>query len=174
MEDHSEKWLRDLSMHNTSLELLNIAGTDLQHVNIDDLLALALNCKSLISLKLNDLELETLAEVLKRTTALQELGGVSVGDSVNQDPKKEITLPASLTSLVALCYMGAEEGDVIVNSLIQPIARGLRRMDLQFAFLSVDGHCQLLGHCSNLEALEVNFTLHLEAPCYLYVCFPCS
>ncbi|KAH7425762.1 hypothetical protein KP509_11G069600 [Ceratopteris richardii] len=32
---------------------------------------------------------------------------------------------------------------------------GLKKIDLQFTFLSVPGHCELLGHCSNLEALEV-------------------
>eukprot|EP00250_Pteridium_aquilinum_P011409 c20046_g1_i1 orf=300-2018(+) len=152
MEDISGKWLHELSLHNSSLELLNIAGTYLQNVCKDDLSALASNCRSLISLKLNDLELENLVEILKRATALRELGGVSVGD---QHPRGNIALPAGLTALGGLSYMGDEESDEIVNSLVQPIAPGLRKIDLQFAFLSVEGHCKLLGHCSNLEALEV-------------------
>ncbi|KAI5054087.1 hypothetical protein GOP47_0031018 [Adiantum capillus-veneris] len=142
-----------MSLYNTSLEMLNIAGIDLQNICTGDLSTLALNCKSLVSLKLNELELEGLPEILSRTTALRELGGVSVGASVDQQPK--ITLPATLTSLVALYYMGVEEGDSIVNSIIQPIAAGLRKLDLQYSCLTVDGHCQLLGLCANLEALEV-------------------
>lgn len=155
IEDHDGKWLHELSLHNSSLELLNISGTDMQNVSTDDLSTLALNCKSLTSLKLNELELEDLAEILSRTTTLRELGGVSAGSSLDQHPRTAITLPASLTSLVAFYYMGVDEGDVIVNSIIQPIAPGLRKIDLQYACLTVDGHCQLLGHCANLEALEV-------------------
>ncbi|KAI5079559.1 hypothetical protein GOP47_0005038 [Adiantum capillus-veneris] len=152
LEDHSGRWLHELSQHNSSLESLNIAGTDLQNVTMGDLATLTSNCKSLTSLKLNDLELENLADILKRTTALQELGGVSISD---ERPRIKIALPSRLTSLVSLYYMGANEGDEVVNSLIQPIAASLRKIDLQFAFLSVPGHCELLGHCSNLEALEV-------------------
>ncbi|MCO5602529.1 hypothetical protein L7F22_056662 [Adiantum nelumboides] len=152
LDDHSGRWLHELSHHNSSLESLNIAGTDLQNVTIDDLATLTSNCKSLTSLKLNELELENLADILKSTTALQELGGVSISDEL---PRKVIALPSRLTSLVSLYYMGAEDGDEVVNSLIRPIAASLRKIDLQFAFLSVPGHCELLGHCSNLEALEV-------------------
>lgn len=156
LHDHDGKWLHELSLHNSCLESLNISGTDLQNVSVDDLATLALNCKSLISLKLNELDLEELAEVLGRTTALRELGGVSAGASLDQKHlRTPIALPASLTSLVALYYMGIDEGDEIINSIIQTIAPGLRKIDLQYSCLTVDGHCQLLGHCANLEALEV-------------------
>ncbi|KAH7425767.1 hypothetical protein KP509_11G069800 [Ceratopteris richardii] len=151
LEDHSGNWLHELSQRNSTLESLNISGSDLQHVEPDDLLNLTLNCQSLVSLKLNDFELEDLREIFRKATALQELGGVSIGESHS----KEIILPSRLTSLVSLAYNGIGEGDEAVNSLVQPIATGLKKIDLQFAFLSVPGHCELLGHCSNLEALEV-------------------
>ncbi|MCO5562001.1 hypothetical protein L7F22_015627 [Adiantum nelumboides] len=153
MQEHNGNWLCQLSLQNTSLEMLNIAGIDLQNICPHDVATLASNCKSLASLKLNELELEDLPEILSRTTALRELGGVSVGANVDQQSK--IRLPVTLTSLVALYYMGVDEGDSIVNSIIQPIAAGLRKIDLQYSCLTVDGHCQLLGHCANLEALEV-------------------
>lgn len=155
MQDHDGNWLRELSLWNTSLEVLNIAGIGLQNVCYDDLSTLASNCKSLVSLKLNELELEDLQEILSRTTALQELGGVSVGACMDGEPKDRITLPGTLTSLVAFYYMGADDGDAIVNTIVQPIAPGLRKIDLQYSCLTVDGHCQLLSHCANLEALEV-------------------
>lgn len=157
IEDRGGKWLHELALHNSSLEVLNFSGTELQNISMDDLLAIAANCKSLISLRLNESELGSLTELLRRTTALQELGGFAVGSSngVDQLQNSTIRLPPSLTSLVRLLYMGADEGDITVNSIIQPIASGLKNLDLQCAFLSVDGHCQLLQHCSNLQALEV-------------------
>jgi coronatine-insensitive protein 1 len=155
--DEGDAWLHELSLHNSSLEVLNITGTDLKNINVADLSVLATNCKSLVSLKLNELEIEELSEVLNRTMSLKELGGVSVGDSgPASHPRLTISLPATVTSLVGLYYFGANEGDEIVNSLVQPIAPGLRKIDLQYACLSIDAHCQLLGRCANLEALEVN------------------
>lgn len=157
IEDTGGQWLHELALHNSSLEVLNFYGTDLQNISMVDLLTLAVNCKSLSSLKLNDFELENLIVLLSRTTALRELGGFSVGcnNVLNQHQNTVVSLPTGLTSLVGLYYTGADEGDVMVNTLIQPIASGLKKIDLQCAFLSVNGHCQLLGRCSNLEALEV-------------------
>ena len=155
--DAGDAWLHELSLHNSSLEVLNITGTDLKNINIADLSVLATNCKSLISLKLNELEVEELSEVLNKTTTLKELGGICVGNFNPADqPLTSFKLPAGITSLVGLYYFGANEGDEIVNSLVQPIAPGLRKIDLQYACLSIDAHCQLLGRCANLEALEVN------------------
>lgn len=157
IEDRGGKWLHELALHNSSLEVLNFSGTDLQNTSMVDLETLALNCKALSSLKLNELDLKSLRELLSRTTALRELGGISVGsiNGVNGQQSVQVNLPTSLTSLVGLYYMGADEGDTTVNPIIQPIASGLKNIDLQFAFLSVDGHCQLLAYFPNLESLEV-------------------
>eukprot|EP00250_Pteridium_aquilinum_P014231 c21861_g1_i1 orf=929-2770(-) len=152
IDDRGGEWLHQLSLNNTSLEILNFSGTDLQSVNIGDLHTVARNCKSLKSLKLHEVELVCLKELLK-TTALQELGGILVDHDAVQC--SGVRLPKSLTSLVGLCNMGIDDGDVTVNSLVRPIASGLRKIDLQFAFLSVEGHCELLSCCPNLEDLEV-------------------
>ena len=157
IRDQGNAWLHELSLHNSSLEVLNITGTGLENIDMADLSTIATNCKSLTSLKLNELEVEDLSEVLDKTTTLKELGGICVGnDNLAEHPVAGFRLPAGITSLVGLYYFGVNEGDDYVNSLIRPIAPGLRKLDLQYACLSIDGHCQLLEHCANLEALEVN------------------
>lgn len=152
IDDRGGEWLHELALHNTSLEVLNFSGTDLQNVNIMDLQMVAINCKSLKSLKLHEVNIVSLTELLK-TTSLQELGGILV----DHDGMKSsgVRLPRSITSLVGLCHLGMDDGDVTVNSLVRPIAAGLKKIDLQFAFLSVEGHCELLSCCPNLEDLEV-------------------
>ncbi|KAH7301642.1 hypothetical protein KP509_23G035700 [Ceratopteris richardii] len=155
VRDINGDWLKELSRHNTALQSLDISGTDIIHVDLDDLSSLITNCKSLLSLKLNELELEDLNETLKTTTALEELGGVLIGLRMDMEVRDNINLPNTLTSLVALCYGGMREGDDIINSLVQPIAPRLRRLDLQYTCLTLDGHSRLLTHCTNLQALEV-------------------
>ncbi|KAH7387828.1 hypothetical protein KP509_16G043700, partial [Ceratopteris richardii] len=148
-------WLNELSRHNTDLRSLNISVTNLKHVGLTDLSRLAANCRTLASLKLHGIDLEDLSEILKRTTALEELGGVSIGSSMDMEVGNNVKLPHTLTSLLALFYMGMDEGDDAINSKVQPIARRLRRLDLQYSCLTVDGHCRLLSQCANLQSLEV-------------------
>ncbi|KAI5078590.1 hypothetical protein GOP47_0006261 [Adiantum capillus-veneris] len=152
IEDCGGEWLHELALHNKVLEILNFSGTDLQSVNITDLHTVARNCTSLKSLKLHEVDLVCLKDLLK-TTALEELGGILVDYDGLQS--SGVRLPASLTSLVGLCHMGIDDADVTINALVQPIASGLKKIDLQFAFLSVEGHCELLRNCPNLEDLEV-------------------
>ena len=160
IQDHGGTWLRELAIHNKCLEVLNFYGTDLQNIDTEDLLTIATNCKGLISLKLSEFKLESLMPLLSKSTCLRELGGLCVGS--NDGVSIDVRLPSTLTSLVGLYYAGADEGDAVINQVIRPIASGLKKLDLQFAFLSVSGHCQLLSSCTNLEALEV-FT----APSYM-------
>ena len=110
IQNEGNAWLRELSLHNTSLEVLNITGTGLENVDIANLSKIATNCKSLISLKLNELEVEELSEVLNKTTTLKELGGICVGNFNPADqPMTSFKLPAGITSLVGLYYFGANE-----------------------------------------------------------------
>lgn len=155
IEDKGGKWLHWLALHNSSLEVLNFSATSLSNFDLADLDTLAANCKSLSSLKVNDVELNKMTGLLNRATHLKELGGILMfGNAVNGQSHDVISLPKGLTSLVGLMYMD-DNGDDYVNSLIQPLASGLKKLDLQCACLSVEGHCQLLRHCSNLEVLEV-------------------
>ncbi|KAH7373337.1 hypothetical protein KP509_17G050600 [Ceratopteris richardii] len=153
IEDRGGEWLHELAISNRLLETLNFSGTDLQHVNIDDLLCVASNCRSLKSLKLHEINIVCLKDVIQKGTNLEELGGIWVDYEGLQS--SGVKLPSSLKSLVGLCHMGTDDADITINSLVQPIAAGLKKIDLQFAFLSVEGHCELLRHCPNLEDLEV-------------------
>ncbi|MCO5589445.1 hypothetical protein L7F22_043412 [Adiantum nelumboides] len=152
IDDCGGEWLHELALHNRSLEILNFSGTDLQNVDSSDLHTVARNCTSLKSLKLHEVDLVGLKGLLK-ATALEELGGILV--DYNGLQSSDVRLPTSLTSLVGLCHMGIDDADVTVNALVQPIASRLKKIDLQFAFLSVEGHCELLRNCPNLEDLEV-------------------
>eukprot|EP00249_Psilotum_nudum_P021996 c28333_g1_i1 orf=286-2127(+) len=156
--DQGGKWLHQLALHNTSLEVLNFFASDLA-IEIADLETLMTNCKSLRSLKVNEVDLTKLSGVLREATALQELGGVVIQPSIDDNGQQTETvyLPRSLTSLIGLCYMGGDEGDESFNSTILPLAPGLKKLDLQRAFLGIEGHCELLCHCSKLEVLEVLF-----------------
>lgn len=158
IDDNDGKWLHELALHNSSLEVLNFSSTSIENVDVEDLDTLARNCANLRSLKVNAVDLNKLRGLLSRATALKELGGVVISgevDDTNGGSSEVISLPKSLTSLSGFMYMGEDNGDTCVNLLIQPIALGLRELDLQMTALSIAGHCQLLRHCSNLEVLEV-------------------
>jgi hypothetical protein len=57
--------------------------------------------------------------------------------------------PPLLHSL-GLLYMGPNEMQILF-----PYAARLKKLDLQFTFLSTEDHCQIVQHCPNLEVLEV-------------------
>jgi coronatine-insensitive protein 1 len=40
--------------------------------------------------------------------------------------------------------------------ILFPYGAALKKLDLQFAFLTTEDHCQLVQRCPNLEVLEVN------------------
>lgn len=156
--DHSGKWLHEIALHNSSLEVLNFHATSL-NIDVADLDVIAANCKSLRSLKVYDVELSSLKGVLSRATSLRELAGVSVtGDEIlnsNGELNGSLSLPRGLTS-IGLMYTGMDTSDPIVIPLLQPWASGLKKLDLQLAGLSLEGHSRLLRRqFYNLEVLEV-------------------
>eukprot|EP00250_Pteridium_aquilinum_P009795 c18942_g1_i1 orf=439-2226(+) len=154
--DHSGNWLHEIALHNSSLEVLSFYATNLT-IDVTNLDTIAANCKSLSCLKVYDVELNLLMGVLNRATCLKELAGVSLaGDDhlSNGHANGALNLPRSLTSL-GLMYMGDHNGDTNVIPLIQPLASGLRKLDLQLAGLTLEGHIQLLRSFTNLDVLEV-------------------
>ncbi|KAI5069649.1 hypothetical protein GOP47_0015950 [Adiantum capillus-veneris] len=154
IEDLSGNWLKELALHNSSLEVLNFHATFLSSIDVADLDAIAANCRLLRSLKVSDVELSKLSGVLSRATCLRELAGVSLSGNYGQGNGTLSSLPTGLTSL-GLMYMGDDYGDTNIIPLIQPLAPGLKKLDLQLAGLSLEGHCQLLQHFNNLDVLEV-------------------
>ncbi|KAH7436267.1 hypothetical protein KP509_05G011000 [Ceratopteris richardii] len=137
IEDRGGEWLHELAISNILLETLNFSGTNLQHVNIDDLLCVASNCRSLKSLKLHEINIVCLKDVIQKGTYLEELG---------------VKLPSSLKSLVGLCHMGTDDAYITINSLVQPIAAGLKKV---FNDIGDKGLKVISENCPKLRHLRI-------------------
>lgn len=149
IEEESGDWLHELALNNSSLEVLNFYMTGLEKINISDLELIVTNCPSLNSLKVSECDMLDLKNVLKKATALEEFGGGCFGSSQEHDPFQTIVFPPKLTSLLGLSFMAETELPAVL-----PRASALKKLDLQYTFLTTENHCQLLGLCTNLEVLE--------------------
>lgn len=118
---------------------LKISSTDLELI--------ARNCRSLISLKISDCDILDLVGFHRVAPNLEEFCGGSFNDPANK--YENFRFPPRLCRL-GLSYMGTEEMHIIF-----PFANMLKKLDLQYTFLSTEGHCQLIQRCPNLEVLEV-------------------
>ncbi|KAH6556990.1 hypothetical protein KP509_1Z144000 [Ceratopteris richardii] len=158
IEDRGGEWLHELAISNRLLETLNFSGIDLQHVNIDDLLCVASNCRSLKSLKLHEINIVCLKDVIQKGTNLEELGGIWVDYEGWQS--SGVKLPSGMKSLVGLCHMGIDDVDITIKSLVQPIVAGLKKVDLQFALkvfndIGDKGLKVISKNCPNLRHLHI-------------------
>ncbi|ONK76825.1 uncharacterized protein A4U43_C02F220 [Asparagus officinalis] len=143
------QWLHALAINNSVLESLNFYMTELS-VSWQDLELIAKNCKSLISLKISECDISELVGFFRAATALEEFGGGSFDDQTGETDKYEkIRFPPKLCRL-GLSYMGTNEMQIIFL-----LAASLKKLDLQYTFLSTEDHCQLIQRCPNLEILEV-------------------
>lgn len=149
IEEESGEWLHELALNNSSLEVLNFYMTGLEKIDISDLELIVTNCPSLNSLKVSECDLLDLKNVLKKATALEEFGGGCFGNGQEHDVFQSIVFPPKLTSLLGLNFMAEAELPAIL-----PRASALKKLDLQYTFLSTENHCQLVGLCPNLEVLE--------------------
>nr|AIL02124.1 coronatine-insensitive protein 1 [Aquilaria sinensis] len=145
------QWLHELASNNTVLESLNFYMTDLSKVSFEDLELMARKCPSLTSVKISDIEILHLIGLFRNATALKEF----YGGSFNEQPHggqhqlyATIPFPQQLCSL-GLTYMGNQEMPIIF-----PFASHLRKLDLLYAFLGTEDHCDLIERCPNLEILE--------------------
>ncbi|CAA6661704.1 unnamed protein product [Spirodela intermedia] len=135
--ENDGEWLRELAVNNSVLESLNFYMTELR-ISCEDLVLLATNCMSLISLKISDCDILDL-----------EFGGGSFNDRGGEDSVyRNIRFPPRLCRL-GLSFMGTNEMPIIF-----PFAANLKKLDLQFTFLSTEDHCQLIQQCPILEVLE--------------------
>lgn len=153
IEEESGDWLHELALNNSSLEVLNFYMTTLEMINTSDLELIVTNCPSLTSLKVGDCDILEMRGVLKKATSLEEFGGGTFNTSeqhaTDTNMSQMITFPPKLTSLLGLNFMMEAEMPAIF-----PRASALKRLDLQYTFLSTENHCQLAGLCPNLEVLE--------------------
>ncbi|GAB4831864.1 Coronatine-insensitive protein [Ancistrocladus abbreviatus] len=142
------EWLHELAVNNTVLERLNFYLTYLEKIKFEDLELIAQNCP-LVCLKITKCEVPNLINILRSAVKLEEFGGGSFTEQV--DPQMHsLSFPASLHSLY-MTYLGKEE-----MPLLFPVGHLLKKLDLIYALLGMEEHCELLRRCPNLEVLEVS------------------
>jgi coronatine-insensitive protein 1 len=154
--DAGGEWLHALAQNNSVLESLNFAVVGLDSASVEDLALLVGNCKSLVSLKVGEIDMSNLAGVLRKAPFLKELGTGTFSDLGDERMRTAVSikLPQHLVSLSGLWAM-PDAG----LQMVQPVAANLKKLDLTFTLLSTRGHCELLSHCFALEELEARNVL---------------
>ncbi|XP_057725662.1 coronatine-insensitive protein 1-like [Arachis stenosperma] len=145
--ENDGEWLHQLALNNTVLESLNYYLTDINnHVRIQDLELIARNCPNLASVKITDSEIMDLVDFFRYASSLEEFSG----GTYNEPPERynAVVLPARLSRL-GLTYIGSDELPIVF-----PYARLLKKLDLLYALLDTEDHCNLIQRCPNLEVLE--------------------
>lgn len=159
VDDQGGEWLHVLARCNSTLEELHFGILGIVDIDVADLVMLVENCRSLARLKVGEIEMPDMVDVLKRVPRLEELGAGSysyLGDEEGVDENVvPVPLPKHLKSLSGMWSLT----DVGL-SMILPIAPNLRKLDLRFTLLSCEGHCLLLSHCHSLEELQVQHLFH--------------
>lgn len=152
-------WLHELAINNSVLEALNFYMTDLTRVRFEDFELIARNCRSLVSVKISDCEILDLLRFFQTATALEEFCGGSFNDQA--DKYFIVQFPQKLCRL-GLTYMGKNEMPIVF-----PFASLLKKLDLLYALMDTEDHCQLIQRCPNLEVLEVQFQFFSTFSCSL-------
>nr|XP_043615844.1 coronatine-insensitive protein 1-like [Erigeron canadensis] len=140
------QWLHELALNNTVLETLNFYMTDLCQVNFKDLELIARKCKNLVSVKIGECEILDLVGFFKAAVSLEEFGGGCFNDQTEQ--YSAVSYPPKLCRL-GLNYMSTNQMPIVF-----PFASRLKKLDLLYALLDTEDHCNLLPKCPNLEVLE--------------------
>jgi coronatine-insensitive protein 1 len=91
--------------------------------------------------------------------ALEEFAGGAFYEVGEYTKYEKVKFPQRLC-LLGLTYMGTND-----MSVIFPFSATLKKLDLQYTFLTTEDHCQLIAKCPNLLVLEVSF------PVYIYCIF---
>jgi coronatine-insensitive protein 1 len=156
IKDEGGEWLHELALRNISLEVLNFYVPYLESINMRDLELIATNCRALTSLRVNECDILELRGVLDKATELEEFGGGSFQfvnsdeHALETDTYRSVKFPSKVISLIGLNDL-SETG----LPFILPRACNLKKLDLQFTYLSTESHCELLCLCTGLEVLEV-------------------
>ncbi|KAL5222848.1 hypothetical protein ABZP36_027561 [Zizania latifolia] len=146
--DKGGEWLHELAVNNSVLVALNFYMSELK-VAPADLELLAKNCKSLISLKMSECDLSDLISFFQKANALQDFAGGAFYEVGELTKYEKVKFPPRLCFL-GLTYMGTNEMPVIF-----PFSTTLKKLDLQYTFLTTEDHCQIIAKCPNLLILEV-------------------
>lgn len=121
-----------------------------------DLELLASRCKSLISLKISDCDLSDLIGFFQFATTLEEFAGGTFNEQGDLAKYENVRFPSRLCSL-GLTFMGTNEMPIIF-----PFSAILKKLDLQYTFLTTEDHCQLISKCPNLLVLAVMSPDHVN------------
>lgn len=159
------EWLHQLASNNTVLENLNFFMTDLKRVRSEDIDLLARKCPSLTSVKISDCDISKLVEFFRNARSLEDFAGGSVTEPPAQngevDSSEQLERYSSISFPPKLCRLGLTYLGRAELPIVYPIAAKLKKLDLLYAMLDTEGHCQILQLCPNLEVLEVNFLSYL-------------
>ncbi|KAK4436544.1 Coronatine-insensitive protein 1 [Sesamum alatum] len=143
--ENDGEWLHQLALNNTVLEHLNFYLTYLTRVRAGDMELIARRCPSLASIKISDCDID-LTGFFQAAASLEEFGGGSFGEQLER--YASVAFPPRLSGL-GLTYLGKAE-----MPIVYPVASKLKKLDLLYALLDTEAHCQLLQRCPNLEFLE--------------------
>ncbi|GAB2299619.1 Coronatine-insensitive protein 1 [Dionaea muscipula] len=150
IEELNGDWLHEVALNNTVLETLNFYLSWLDKINVKDLELIASTCP-LVSLKVCNCEMTNLITIFQSATTLEEFGGGSFDETEEVYPT--ITFPTRLRSL-CITYLGRNEMQIIF-----PVGHLLKKLDLVYALLGTEDHCNLIQRCPNLEVLETTNVL---------------
>ncbi|KAL1535437.1 Coronatine-insensitive protein [Salvia divinorum] len=158
------EWLHHLALNNTVLENLNFFMTDLKRVRSEDIDLLARRCPSLTSVKISDCDISKLVEFFRNAGSLEEFAGGSVTEPPAQNgeevaPSEQVERYSSISFPPKLCRLGLTYLGRAELPILFPIAAKLKKLDLLYAMLDTEGHCQILQTCPNLEVLEARNVL---------------
>ncbi|XP_047955678.1 coronatine-insensitive protein 1-like [Salvia hispanica] len=158
------EWLHHLASNNTVLEHLNFFMTDLKRVRSEDIDLLARRCPSLTSVKISDCDISKLVEFFRNAASLEEFAGGSVTEPPAQNgeevaPSEQLERYGSISFPPKLCRLGLTYLGRAELPILYPIAAKLKKLDLLYAMLDTEGHCQILQTCPNLEVLEARNVL---------------
>jgi coronatine-insensitive protein 1 len=81
---------------------------------------------------------------------LQEFAGGAFFEVGEYTKYEKVKFPPRLCFLGGLTFMSKNEMPVIF-----PYSAMLKKLDLQYTFLTTEDHCQLIAKCPNLLVLEV-------------------
>lgn len=152
VEDEGGEWLHALARNNTSLEELHFGVLGIGDFDIADLLMLVENCKSLACLKVGEVEMKDMVDVVNKVNHIEDFGAGSY--SYEDEDSIRVRLPPLLKSLSGMWSMT----DAGLRTIL-PVTANLRKLDLKYTLLSCEGHCMLLRHCRSLEELQTRTTL---------------
>lgn len=155
VEDKGGEWLHALALNDSTLEELHFGVLGIEAIDIEDLTILVEKSKSLVCLKVAEIELLDMIDVLQRVPSLEDLGAGSCNYLGAKDVDDFVSIPwpkklNALSGMWSLMDSGLPQ--------ILPIAPNLIKLDLKYTLLSCEGHCLLLSHCFSLQELQVNFS----------------